>query len=132
VIQKTANERQINGKCNTLVLPSYKPVYQATKLMARQKHNVVMNGISGKIGDMLILKQYEYGTVVSKLPDRSKVKLSSKQKASNEVFRKAVRYVQQVLKDPAQSALYRAVLTKGKSVYHTALADYFAKNALGN
>jgi hypothetical protein len=97
--------------------------------MARQKHNVVMNGISGQIGGMLILKQYAYGTVVSKLPDRSKVKLSLKQKASNSVFRKAVKYAQVAMKDPDKSAAYRAVLPEGKSVYHMAIADYFARHA---
>ncbi|MGV3684706.1 MAG: hypothetical protein ACO1NS_03705 [Daejeonella sp.] len=95
--------------------------------MARQKTNVVMKGVTGKLAGMLIFKQYSYGTVVSKLPDRSKVTLSEKQKNSNGAFRKAVKYAQQVLKDPAKCAAYRSVLPEGKTVYHAAIADYFAK-----
>jgi hypothetical protein len=47
--------------------------------MARLKSNVLVEGFSGRI-DRLLFKQYKYGTVVSKMPDRSKVKLTANQK----------------------------------------------------
>lgn len=37
-----------------------------------------MYGLSGKVNGQLLFKQYSYGTVVSKIPDRSKVILSAK------------------------------------------------------
>lgn len=95
--------------------------------MAKQKRNVVMYGLSGKVNGQLLFKQYSYGTVVSKIPDRSKVILSEKQQASNMVFRKAVRYAKQVLKDPVRYAECKARVPEGKTVYHTAIADYFKK-----
>ncbi len=93
--------------------------------MALQKRNVVTHGLSGKVYGQLIFKQYSYGTVVSKVPDRSNVILSEKQLASAAQFRKAVAFAKQVLKDPMKYALYQSKLEEGKTVYHTAIADYF-------
>jgi len=95
--------------------------------MALQKRNVVTHGLTGKVYGQLIFKQYSYGTVVSKVPDRSKVVLSEKQIASTAAFRKAVSFAKQVLKDPVRYAEYQAKLPEGKTVYHTAIADYFVK-----
>lgn len=86
-----------------------------------------MYGLSGKVNGQLLFKQYSYGTVVSKIPDRSRVVLSDKQTASNSAFRKAVQYAKQVLKDPVRYAECRARLTEGKTVYNTAIADYLAR-----
>lgn len=86
-----------------------------------------MYGLSGKVNGQLLFKQYSYGTVVSKIPDRSKVILSDKQQASNEVFRKAVLYAKQVLKDPLKYAECKSRVAEGKTVYHTAIADYFKR-----
>ncbi|MES3018315.1 MAG: hypothetical protein V4721_11070 [Bacteroidota bacterium] len=96
--------------------------------MAKQKRNVVMSGFTGKVNEQLLFKQYLYGTVVSKVPDRSKVVLSDKQKISNAVFAKAVQYAKRVLQDPAKYSEYQARLVDGKTVYNTAIADYFAQN----
>jgi hypothetical protein len=94
--------------------------------MALQKRNVVTYGLTGKVYGQLLFKQYKYGTVVSKVPDRSKVVLNEKQKASTAVFRKAVNFAKQILKDPSRYAEYQARLPEGKTVYHAAIADYFA------
>jgi hypothetical protein len=95
--------------------------------MALVKRNQVTKGLSGKFHDFLF-KQYSYGTVVSKIPDRSKVKLSKKQKAANTVFKAAVAYAKGVIKDPKKRGLYEAKLKPGKKVYHAALADYLHKH----
>lgn len=95
--------------------------------MARIKNNSVTVGLSGAIGD-LIFKQYSYGTVASKRPDRSKVKLSKNQKAANQNFKHAVFYAKQVLRDPKLQKQYAAQVKKGKSLYHAALADYLKKH----
>lgn len=94
--------------------------------MALQKRNVVTHGLTGNLYGQLIFKQYSYGTVVSKVPDRSNVILSEKQLASAAKFRKAVAYAKQVLKDPMRYAHYQSKLEEGRTVYHAAIADYFA------
>jgi hypothetical protein len=95
--------------------------------MALQKRNSVIHGLSGTINQQLLFKQYSYGTVVSKMPDRSKVVPSEKQIASNTEFRKAVQYAREILNDPIRRAEYQSKLARGKTVYNTAIAEYFAK-----
>ena len=97
--------------------------------MARQKRNAVTHGLTGNVYGQLLYKQYSYGTVVTKMPDRSKVIPSDKQKASNTVFGRAVKYAKQVLQDPVKYAEYQSRLAEGKTVYHAAIADYFAGKA---
>ena len=96
--------------------------------MAKAENNVLFNGISGKYGNV-ILKNYSYGTVISKIPDRSKVVLSVKQKKANSVFKEAVAYAKSVLADPKLQKQYKTKLKKkGSSLYHIALSDYLKKS----
>ena len=53
--------------------------------MARVKTNALLQGVSGKVGN-IVFKNYASGTVISSCPDRSKVKLSITQKKSNSKF----------------------------------------------
>jgi hypothetical protein len=94
--------------------------------MARNINNPLLRGVRGRFHD-IILKQYPYGTVISSVPDRSKVKLSKKQKQANTKFKEAVIYAQSILKDPAKRKAYEKKLKRGRSVYHTALAEYLRK-----
>ena len=94
--------------------------------MARVKNNVLVQGMSGKLGGLL-LKHYSYGTVVSKIPDRSKVKLSVSQKTANKNFKEAVAYARAVLADTLQHKKYAKEVKKGKSLYHAALADFLKR-----
>lgn len=102
-------------------------------VMARNKNNILLKGASGKI-DKLILKHYPYGTVVSKVPDRSKVKLSKKQKQANTRFQEAVKFAKSVAADPALHKPYISRVKKRKSlsIYHAALRDYLQRPAAQN
>lgn len=95
--------------------------------MATAKKNALLEALSGSVGN-LILKQYQYGLVVSKRPDRSKVKLSAPQKKANGKFKKAVAYAQSVLKDNTLQKIYIKKLKNGQSIYHAALSDYIKTN----
>ena len=95
--------------------------------MAIAKKNALIDALSGAVGNV-ILKQYQYGLVISKRPDRSKVKLSVPQKKANAKFKKAVAYAQSVLKDTALQKIYKKKLKKGQSLYHAALSDYLSTN----
>jgi hypothetical protein len=99
-------------------------------IMARVKDNLLMEGASGQLAGML-LKKYRYGTVISKMPDRSKVKLSVKQKKANKTFQEAVKYARAVKNDPEKSqAIKKRAARKGSSVYHFALSEYLKGNKL--
>jgi short-subunit dehydrogenase len=88
--------------------------------------NDLIEGASGKIGK-LVLKQFKGKTVISKAPDRSKVKLSDTQKAANGRFKEAVAFAKDILRNEEKRKAYEATLKPGKSVYHTALAEYLGK-----
>ena len=96
--------------------------------MGKLKDNVLVNGMSGSIGNVL-LKQYKYGTVISKMPDRSKVKLTKHQKNLNSRFQDAVAYAQAVINDPKKKSGYEKKAKREKrSVYHVALSEYLKGN----
>jgi hypothetical protein len=97
--------------------------------MARITSNPIIEGLSGKVGN-LVFKNYKSGTIISALADRSKVKLSAKQKKANKSFKEAVAYAKAVLADPKKSAHYKKLLQPGKSIYHTALAAYLSGKAI--
>jgi len=58
--------------------------------MARTNNNPLLQGVSGKIGNQLVIKQYSYGTVISATPDMSRVKKSMLQKLAQQKFADAV------------------------------------------
>ncbi len=94
--------------------------------MAKLETNALINAFSGRLGNM-ILKKYSYGVVASSRPDRSNVKLSKKQKNANRNFKLAVAYAKSIINDPKKREVYKKMLKPGKSVYHTALAEYLNK-----
>jgi hypothetical protein len=95
--------------------------------MARLKSNVLVEGFSGRV-DRLLFKQYKYGTVVSKMPDRSKVRLTANQKKANKRFQQAVQYAKSVLADTTLHKQYAKAVKNGKSLYHAALSDFLKQN----
>ena len=96
--------------------------------MARIKGNHILEGLSGKIGKQLVYKHYANGTVVSKMPDMSKVKPSAKQLEAKSTFKEAVHYSQQILADPKQKAAYEQLIGEGQTVYRYAIAEYMQKH----
>jgi hypothetical protein len=94
--------------------------------MAKQKGNVVTYGLSGKIGDLLVFRQVNGQTIVSKMPEQSKT-LSEKQIAHRKRFQQAVFYSQKALDAPETGELYKAAAkkSKGKRPDNIAVADFF-------
>lgn len=92
--------------------------------MGKAKDSIIVEGFSGKLNGIL-LKKYRYGTVVSKMPDRSKVKLTAHQKGLNSRFQQAVQYAQGIIKDPEKKKEFeKQAKRKNKSVYHFVLGEY--------
>lgn len=94
--------------------------------MARSR-NPLFKDMSGALNKQMVVKQYDYGTVVSVMPDMSKVKPSQLQKYKRSVFAEGVAYAQSILRDPKKKAAYQKKLKKGESVYHKALQEYLKK-----
>jgi hypothetical protein len=92
-------------------------------VIARGK-NVIMEHVSGKLADTVVYKQYVDKIVMTRYPNMSNVKHTGKQKAEQSRFQQAVAYAQQVLATPAKKKAYLKKLKKGRTVYHTAIADF--------
>jgi hypothetical protein len=96
--------------------------------MARTNKNPLLKGVSGKIGDQLVIKQYSYGTVLSAAPDMSNVKKSGLQKKEQGKFAKAVAYAKSINNNPVKKTAYAKKLKNGQDVYHAAIQEYYKKN----
>ncbi|MDR2026182.1 MAG: hypothetical protein LBQ01_01320 [Prevotellaceae bacterium] len=93
--------------------------------MAKSKNNVVTYGLSGKVGDMLIFRQVDGKTVVSKIPERTK-ELSEKQIEHQHRFKRAVIYGKTAAETPGTKEIYEAVAAKRKKTpFIVAVADFF-------
>jgi hypothetical protein len=68
--------------------------------MARVKNNPFLEGVSGKIGNSFIAKEYCVGTVISAVPDMSRVKKSALQKVKRKKFADAIAYAQSIIQNP--------------------------------
>ena len=95
--------------------------------MARTRSNVILHGLSGLIGQQVVIKQYGTKTVLSKYPDMSKVKYNKAQKAEQGLFREAVAYARGILNDPIKKKAFAKKLKKGEIVYNAAIKEYMAK-----
>jgi hypothetical protein len=91
--------------------------------MAKQERNVVTYGLRGKIGDLLIFRQVDGKTVVSKIPAFPKT-VSEKQAAQRMRFQQAVIYAKAAIMSPEMEELYKAAAKKGKCPFTVAVADF--------
>ena len=93
--------------------------------MARlKKGSLILSGLSGQIGKTLIIKQYSYGTVVTKFPDMTGVKFSNRQKDEHNKFKEAVAFAREVLRDEKKRNTYEKKLKKGQNVYQRVISEY--------
>jgi hypothetical protein len=93
--------------------------------MAKSRNNIITRGLTGKIGGMLIFTQRGGNTIVGKVPDKSHVIFSDKQKRVLAKFQEAVIYAKGIISDPTKKALYDKVAKPGRSAYNVAIADFF-------
>jgi hypothetical protein len=96
--------------------------------MAINNNNIIISGTSGQIGKQLVIKQYSFGTVVSKYPDMTNVKPSKKQLKEKGRFAKAVAFAQGIINDPKQKMEWQQKTPEGKKVYHAAI-QWFLENS---
>ncbi len=93
--------------------------------MAIVETNIVLRGVSGKIGDQLVLKHYKKSgrTVLSAKPTFGERRVfSAAQKSRQEAFREAVGYARRASKT---EAIYgERARASGRTAYHIALADW--------
>jgi hypothetical protein len=99
--------------------------------MARVRTNVIVEGLSGKLGDQLVFRHLRDGrTIVCAKPDFSGRVLSKDQKAHHERFRAAAAYA----RGASVSQPIYAKLAEGtvKNAYNLALGDWFCPPVIHN
>jgi hypothetical protein len=92
--------------------------------MAKVSHNIVIRGLSGSLGDQLVIKKTRSGrTIVSNKPQFSPNReFSDAQNAQQEAFRDATSYAQAAQNNP----LYiQKAASSDQSAYNVAVADWF-------
>jgi hypothetical protein len=94
--------------------------------MAKSQNNVITHGLSGKIADLLIFRQRDGQTIVSKVPQQ-KSTASEKQVKHRKHFQQATIYAKIALSTPGIQELYavEAKKQKGMTAYNVAVADFF-------
>lgn len=94
--------------------------------MAKSENNEVMYGARGKVGNLVIFKNFGDGkTIISKIPRRKDNPVYSEtQQIAKERFKEGVVYARGASLDPILSAFYKPFTKPGASVYNMALADF--------
>ncbi len=92
--------------------------------MAEVKSNIITQGMSGAIGKQIVFKRYGNRTIVSAMPDMSKVVKSKKQKAENSKFSNAIAYARSQMADPVSKAEYKAKAQGMQKPHNIAIADF--------
>ncbi len=100
--------------------------------MAQVDDNLFTDGTRGAVGKKVVYKRINGKTFIAKYPDMSDVEYNKTQIGYQDLFDKAVKYAQGVLKDPARKEAYEKKIrslkrTRGTSVYHAAIKAYMAK-----
>ena len=94
--------------------------------MAIVKDNILIRGLSGRIGDVVV-KHYKYGTVVAARPGRRKRKATKPQVSSQLIFLQAIAYARNINNDPKLKAAAALRNNTELSVYHFALQEFHSK-----
>jgi len=96
--------------------------------MARTTSNLILQGLKGGLDKQLVIKQYSYGTVVTKYPDMEDIEPSVLQQLERNKFREATAYAQSINRNPVTKAEWKAKLPPGTSVFHAAMKEYLSKH----
>ena len=92
--------------------------------MAKSVNNIITHGLTGKIGDLLVFRQVDGKTVVSKVP-RKTTTVTEKQKQQRAKFQEAVIYSKAVMQDALQKEEYaKEAKEKGIQTNAVAIADF--------
>ena len=93
--------------------------------MAESKRNIVIQGMSGKLGDMIVFRQRAGKTIAAAAPRSPQGEGTPAQQAVREKFQQAILYGRTAISDPATKEEYQAKAPEGKSAFNVAVADFF-------
>lgn len=92
--------------------------------MAEVSGNLILHGASGKLGDMLVIRQKAGKTILAAAPGKRDKEPTENQKKQQQRFQQAVIYGKSQIADADSKADY-ATKTKGsKTAFNVAVADF--------
>jgi len=92
--------------------------------MAKAGKNLILYGVSGKIGDQIVIRQRGGETILAQAPGKRTGEPTAAQKAQQQKFQQAVIYGKGVIADAGEKAEYEAKAEKGRTAYNVAVADF--------
>jgi len=92
--------------------------------VAKVEGNILLDGISGKVGDLLVFRQVGGKTIVAKAPNMRRRKLSPAQTKHLNKFQCAKEYARKQMREPEARAAYQTHACGNKAAYHVAIGDY--------
>ncbi|MEJ1241887.1 hypothetical protein WBG78_27320 [Chryseolinea sp. T2] len=96
--------------------------------MPKAVNNNVLNGVSGKLGNNIVIRQSKLGTVVANKPKKTTKPPSATQLAVRDKFSDAAYYAREQMKVPEALAMYQAAITpRLTSPYSVAISDFLTK-----
>ena len=95
--------------------------------MAKLPRGSFMEHVSGQVGKQLVFKKYKDKTVVTKMPDMSRVQPTLLQLHYKKEFKEAVAYARSINNDPEKRVAYASTLKSGKSVFNACIKEYMMK-----
>jgi hypothetical protein len=94
--------------------------------MAKITVNSLFSNLYGKIGGLVFRRSRKGKTILSRLPNMSRVKWSKAQKAHRHRFKAAVLFAQAAMQDPVQKAYYEQIALERDSIaFNMAISEYF-------
>ena len=95
------------------------------------KDNIVTEGLSGMLGDVIVFRQLRGKTIVANRPRKPRFE-SAHQRENRLRFRQASTFAKRVLQDPEKKAYYLSKARKLNlpNAYTAALTDYMRKPAI--
>jgi|ERR1051326_3304506 hypothetical protein len=92
--------------------------------------NFLLKQLSGHLGKQIVFRQYGNKTVVSRYPDMSRRKLSSKQKRINQIMGEANYAAKTILADEKLRTEAQARLNVTRNKLYTSLIREYFQNTL--
>lgn len=94
--------------------------------MPKAVNNNVLNGVSGKLGNNIVIRQTKLGTIVANKPNRQKPPSENQVKVRDK-FSDAAYYAREEIKVPESLDQYKAAVTaRLRSPYAVAIADFLS------
>jgi hypothetical protein len=117
------NIHLLTGKHPVFFYFYYSPL--KPNLMAKNAKNIVIHGLTGKLGDLLVFRTRGSETIVAAKPQKREGEPSEAEKAHRQFFQEATIFAKSIKGDPELLAAYQEAGKKdGTSAYLVAVADF--------